>query len=90
MKLIMVITLICAILILTTAYQVGEEVRSNFTDEEWSIINPKIKKKYAWYIIAIMMYFPFVNWFTCFCMGIGYRKLINELTEDYRKLLKTE
>ena len=90
MKLIMVITLICAILILTTDYQAAKEVRSNFTDEEWSIIKPKIKKKYAWYIIAIMIYFPFVNWFVCFYMGIGYRKVINELTEDYRKLLKTK
>ena len=90
MKLIIVITLICAILILTAEYQAAKEVRSNFTDEEWSIIKTKIKKKYAWYIIAIMMYFPFVNWFTCFCMGIIYRKVINELTEDYRKLLKTE
>lgn len=90
MKLIMVITLICAILILTTAYQAEKEVRSNFTDEEWSIIKPKIKKKYAWYIIAIIMYFPVINWITCFCMGIGYRKAINELTEDYRKLLETE
>lgn len=90
MKLIIIITLICAILILTTVYSAAKEVKSSFTDEEWKIIKPRIKKKYSWYIFVIIICFPFINWLMCLFVGIGYRQGINELIEDYRELLKTE
>ncbi len=87
LEIILIVTVVCAVLELTTAYSAAREVRKNFTDEQWKVIKSKRKSKYAWYINALFIGCPILNFIMALAMGFLYREIIDTLTKEYRGYL---
>ena len=90
MKVLLIITLVCVLLNITTLCKGSSEIRKNFTNAEWKIIKERIKNKYKWYIHVMIICCPIINLFFALVLGFKINETVEEIVGEYKQLLKTE
>lgn len=87
LEIMFVITAICYLLICTAVYSASREIRRNFTDEQWKVIESKNRSTRAWYITVLFIICPVINIFVAIGIGFRYGDIIDSLVGKYKDYL---
>ena len=85
MKVLFIITLVCAILNITTLCKSSIKIKNHFTDEEWKIIQQRNKKRYEWYINLMFICCPIINFMFALLLGFKINEVVEETVDKYKK-----
>lgn len=87
MKVLLIFTAICTVLILSVGYEMSRNVKKAFTKEQWEEIGKKTKSELAWYITAMFYFCPFINFLFCLYIGFNKGTIQDKIIKDYKRVL---